>query len=50
MLAWRLLAGSTGSMHSSNVSIDIPHHRLVLVLIYQSQHAREEIHEHNIIL
>ena len=49
MLAWRVLAGSTGSMPSSNVSIDTPHHHLVLVLMYQSQRPREEIPEHNII-
>ena len=49
MLAWHVLAGSTGSMSSSNVSIDTPHHHLVLVLMYQSQRPREEIPEHNII-
>ena len=49
MLAWRVLAGSTGSMPSSNVSIDTSHHHLELVLMYQSQRPREKISEQNII-
>ena len=48
MLAWRVLVESTGSMPSFNVSIDTPHHHLVLVLMYQSQRPREEIPEHYI--
>ena len=48
MLAWHVLAGSTGSMSSSNVSIDTPHHHLILVLMYQSQLSQEEIPKHYI--
>ena len=48
MLGWRVLTRSTGSVSSSNVSIDTPHHHLVLVLMSQSQRPREEIPEHYI--
>ena len=49
MFAWRVLVGSTGSMRSSNVSIDTLHHHLVLVLMYQSQRPQEEILKNNFI-